>query len=115
MVVLLVTVMALALGLFAYENPGTVTVHFAAWTWEDVPLWYPVVAAALAVFSTCLVWMLASRRRRRLVQRILGEAEIYHDAVIAEHHEAIVDLQWETQRLREELARRHDVTGRTAH
>jgi uncharacterized integral membrane protein len=114
MVVLLVTVMALALALFAYENPGTVTVRFAAWTWEDVPLWYPVVAAAVAVFSTCVVWMLASRRRRRLVQRILGEAEIYHDAVIAEHHAAIADLQWETQRLQEEMARRHDATGRTA-
>ena len=110
MVVLLVTVMALALALFAYENPGTVTVNFAAWTWKDVPLWYPVAAAALAVFSTCVVWMLASRRRRRLVQRILVEAEAYQGAVMAEHDAAIADLRWQIRRLTEEMARRHDAT-----
>jgi uncharacterized integral membrane protein len=110
MVVLLVTVTALALALFAYENPGTVTVNFAAWTWEDVPLWYPVAAAAVAVFSTCAVWMLASRRRRRLVQRILEEAEIYQGAVLADHDAAIADLRWQIRRLREELARGHDAT-----
>jgi uncharacterized integral membrane protein len=104
MVVLLVAVTALALALFAYENPGTVTVNFAAWTWADVPLWYPVVAAALAVFSTCAVWMLVSRRRRRLVQRVLDEAEIYQGAVMAEHDAAIADLRWQIRQMREEMA-----------
>jgi uncharacterized integral membrane protein len=111
MVVLLVTVTALALALFAYENPGTVTVNFAAWTWADVPLWYPVAAAALAVYSTSVVWMLASRRRRRLVQRILVEAETYQAEVMAEHDAAIADLRWQIRRLREETARRHDATA----
>jgi hypothetical protein len=56
----------LALALFAFENPATITVYFAAWTWEHVPVWYPVAAGELTVFALSLVWTLAARFRWRL-------------------------------------------------
>ena len=113
MVLLLLALLALALGLLVYQDSGTVTLTFGIWTWH-VPLWYPVVAAAVAMLLISFVWMLGARRRWRTDERVLGSAR--HDAVIANHaallsdHEAeIAGLHREMERLTDELSRRRDL------
>lgn len=104
MIRLLLVVAVLGLGLFAYENPGTINVYFGGWAWERVPLWYPVAAGVLAVLLTCLIWMWSSRRRWRAAGRQMREAQMAYEELLSEHDVAIAELQLETQRLRQQMA-----------
>ena len=113
MVLLLLVIVALALALLAYQNPGRVDLTFATWTWH-VPLWYPVVAAAGAMLVVAVIWSLLTRRRLRADERALGasrhEALIAnHAALLADHENAIAGLQRETDRLDQEIHRRRDL------
>ena len=47
-----------ALGLFAYQNQAATNVSFAVWQWANIPLWWPVTAAAVA----CLLIALSRER-----------------------------------------------------
>lgn len=39
-------IMFAALGLFAYQNQGATNISFAVWQWANIPIWWPVAAAA---------------------------------------------------------------------
>ncbi len=113
MVLILLVLVALALGLFAYQNSGRIDLTFAIWTWH-VPLWYPVVAAAGSVLLIALLWTALTRRRLRYDERALGVARheavlANHGALLADHESAITGLQRETDRLDQELNRRRDL------
>lgn len=104
MIRLLLLVTALGVGLFAYENPGTINVYFGGWAWERVPLWYPVVAGVLVVLLACLMSMWAGRRRWRAASRHMRQAQMAYEELLSEHDVAIAELQLETQRLRQQMA-----------
>ncbi|MBO0745409.1 MAG: hypothetical protein J2P43_10340 [Candidatus Dormibacteraeota bacterium] len=40
-------IMFAALGLFAYQNQAAENISFAVWQWAGIPIWWPVVAAAV--------------------------------------------------------------------
>ena len=113
MVLLLLVLLALALGLLVYQDPGQVNLTFAIWTWH-VPLWYPVVAAAGAMLLIALLWTALTRRRLRIDERALGTARheavlANHGALLADHESAIGALQRETDRIDQEIHRRRDL------
>lgn len=113
MVLLLLVIVALGLALLAYQNPGRVDLTFGLWSWH-VPLWYPVTAAAGAMLLVALLWTLLTRRRLRADERALGAARheaiiANHAALLADHESAIAGLQRETDRLDQEIHRRHDL------
>lgn len=101
---LLGIVAALALGLFAYQNPATVNVYFVRWSWDGIPVWYPITAGILLVLAACLSLTLAARHRWRVAIRQMREAERRYDALVAEHGRAVAELEGETQQLRQQAA-----------
>jgi uncharacterized integral membrane protein len=112
MVVLLFVVGAAALVLFAYQNPGPITVHFGYWSWSDVPGWYPAVAAALGVLIVCALRGVGTRLRWRRERRALRDAAVTQEEVLAEHDAAIDDLRWKTHWLEKHLPHRSEPAHR---
>lgn len=113
MVLLLLVLLGLGLALFAYQNPGSVHLTFAIWSWR-VPSWYPVVAAAGVMLLVAMVWVLRTRHKSRNDERSLGNARqeaviANHAALLADHESAIAGLHRETERLSDELERRRDL------
>lgn len=56
-------IMFAALGLFAYQNQQATNVSFAIWQWANIPLWWPVTAAAAGFLLIALSRERSWRRR----------------------------------------------------
>ena len=102
---ILLLVAAALIGVFAYQNTATHDMTFLQWHFAGVPLWIPVVLAAVAVGVVMLLWLLAlgatAGMRHGALRRRLGD-----------HESTLGNVRQENTRLREENARlRSEMRG----
>lgn len=87
-----------ATAVFALQNQEQTTSHFLTMSWEGTPVGLPVLASALAVLVTCLVYGFLSGVRWRIRHgRLSREFDDYLTATDR--------LEQENLELREKLAR----------